>query len=343
VEDNYWQTLRDLDLFSDVTPINIESEKKLFLNAFYKGKSYNPIFIYNNKRSYLDLLKLQEAFKFTPTDACINAFYHDHLLEEIKWLSTFAQRNHSDFSSMLSSLYPAPLESDIDFAQKVVASELVLRNNISLKTKTVSSTVAKTIFESIFESLGFKDWTVILRPISAKAMVSSLKKQLILRSDYEYSEYEIERLKVHEIYTHVQRYENGRKQIYSLFKYGFPKYLETEEGLAIYNEEKNDVLSGKDFKKYALRFLACYWANIGSFEFVFQKLLDFTTEVEAWEIVVRVKRGLVDTSENGGFFKDQIYLRGYNRVKELNEDQICKLWIGKIGIEHLDLVDTCFS
>ena len=29
-----------------------------------------------------------------------------------------------------------------------------------------------------------------------------------------------------------------------------------------------------------------------------------------WKYVMRVKRGLINTSESGGFYKDQVYLKG---------------------------------
>jgi hypothetical protein len=342
MEEIYWQTLRDLDLFSDVTPNNIATEKEKFFTAFKKGESYNPTFKYALIRENSDIEKLEKAFQYCPKDSEIFSLYSDHFLQEKKWLEAFIQREKSNFNSLLSNLYPVPEEKDIYLAEKILLKEDFSKDLI-LNGNPITAIQAKLIFENLIKELGFNDWTVELKQISAKAMVSTLKKQIFLRIDYQFSESEIERLKVHELLTHVQRFENGSKLPYALFRYGFPKYLETEEGLAIYNEEKNNVLSNEDLKKYALRLLACKWANNGGFEFVFNNLVNYTSENESWEIAMRVKRGLINTAENGGFFKDQLYLKGYLRVKKLNEEQIKKLWIGKIGIEHLDSLSSFYS
>ncbi len=119
------------------------------------------------------------------------------------------------------------------------------------------------------------------------------------------------RLKVHVIHTHIRRYQNRTKQPYTPFRYGLPDYLETEEGLAIYNEDVHNVLMAADLKKYALRTLACTWAEQGSLFDVYIKLREFTTENDSWEIDMRVKRGLIDTSVKSGFYKDQLYIMGY--------------------------------
>jgi hypothetical protein len=50
---------------------------------------------------------------------------------------------------------------------------------------------------------------------------------------------------------------------------------------------------------------------------------------------MRVKRGLIDTAEKGGFYKDQLYFKGYQKVKNLTPECREKLWIGKVGIKHV--------
>ena len=60
-----------------------------------------------------------------------------------------------------------------------------------------------------------------------------------------------------------------------------------------------------------------------------------------WKYVMRVKRGLVNTEEPGGFYKDQVYLRGAmdilrNRKKFDVEDLYC----GKIALADLLLINN---
>ena len=64
-------------------------------------------------------------------------------------------------------------------------------------------------------------------------------------------------------------------------------------------------------------------------------------EEKSWRITLRAKRGLSDTSEPGGLTKDYLYLDGYYKVKKYIETghDIKKLYVGKIAIEHVSLVD----
>ncbi len=51
----------------------------------------------------------------------------------------------------------------------------------------------------------------------------------------------------HEIDCHVLRSENGKQQPFKIFNYGFPNYLETEEGYAIYMVNQLGIKTRKIF------------------------------------------------------------------------------------------------
>jgi len=334
MEENYWNCLKELDLFADVTPTNISTEKEKFFSALNNGEIYNPLFTYKYTRSLTDIRNLEAAFLYTPQDALISQKYRSHFEKEKKWITTFAQRNDVQFPKLITELYPVP-----SYELELLAQQILRDTEITEETEydeTISADEAKIIFENTLQDAGYLGWQVLLKPIGAKAMVSSLKKELTIREGYLFKVSEIERLKVHEIHTHIRRYENGTKQPYALFRYGFPDYLETEEGLAIYNEDINNLLMAADLKKYALRVLACIWAEQGSLFDVYKKLREFTTENDSWEIAMRVKRGLIDTSVKGGFYKDQLYFKGYHKVKKLSFTTIEKLWVGKVGVADIE-------
>jgi hypothetical protein len=334
MENNYWNCLKELDLFADVTPTNIGEEKEKFFSAVNKGEKYNPIFTYKYTRISSDVMKLEEVFKYTPQDADISPKYWSHFEKDKQWITTFMQRNVANFPQLLAKLYPLPSKE-----YQLLAHQLLSDNGIteaSDNDELISAEEALVIFEKTLKDAGYSGWQVVLKPIGAKAMVSSLRKELTIREGHYFKISEIERLKVHEIHTHIRRFENGTKQPYALFRYGFPDYLETEEGLAIYNEEINKVLTALDLKKYALRVMACVWADNGSLYDVYAKLREFTTENDSWEIAMRVKRGLIDTSVKGGFYKDQLYFIGYQKVRQLSPEIREKLWIGKVGIADVE-------
>lgn len=57
--------------------------------------------------------------------------------------------------------------------------------------------------------------------------------------------------------------------------------------------------------------MAAIYASKGSFSEVYKKLNKFVPEKdECWRECVRVKRGIGNTEDKGGFYKDQNYLVG---------------------------------
>ena len=82
-----------------------------------------------------------------------------------------------------------------------------------------------------------------------------------------------------------------------------------EEGLAAINqllpEEKPFLF------KPALRYLAAIYTSKSNFIDLYKKLNKFVKDRdECWRECVRVKRGIGNTEDHGGFYKDQNYLIG---------------------------------
>ena len=61
----------------------------------------------------------------------------------------------------------------------------------------------------------------------------------------------------------------------------------------------------------ALKYFACVMTTEMSFVELFDALEDYITDKrERFALTSRVKRGLTDTGQHGGFYKDKIYLEG---------------------------------
>ena len=55
-----------------------------------------------------------------------------------------------------------------------------------------------------------------------------------------------------------------------------------------------------------------------------------------WKCVVRVKRGITDTGEPGGLYKDQVYLEGAIQIlRERTNIDFLGLYCGKLSLEDL--------
>lgn len=115
----------------------------------------------------------------------------------------------------------------------------------------------------------------------------------------------------HEIGTHVFRWLNeftkpwhGQRE-----KFGLTDHVETEEGLAILHSHLTHPVPY--MWQPALYVIAVKLAQTQSFSQVFASLEPYCLDTsERWRLCIRVKRGLHDTSQPGGYRKDACYLRG---------------------------------
>lgn len=210
------------------------------------------------------------------------------------------------------------------------------QNGDVTKFNTVSS--IKKILDSLL-GYGFK-WQVKALDMVVGARFNLSKRVLYINKNRKFSDDDLKRLIVHEIGTHIARAENGKKQKYAIFSYGLPNYLETEEGLAVYNEKINNLLTNTNLKHYAGRVIAVDLALENSFSITYNELLQYFNKEFAWNLALRAKRGLIDTGKKGGFTKDYVYLKGYYMIKDFVEKggNVKDLYVGKIGIEHLPII-----
>ena len=152
----------------------------------------------------------------------------------------------------------------------------------------------------------------------------------------------------HEIGTHFLRKHNEKLQQWykKRDKFDMKTCIATEEGLACTNQLVQTVQDGrcKPFLyRSALNYYAAYMAKQMSFVDLFKDLERYVDSPQArWKFVLRVKRGLTDTSQKGGLYKDQVYLEGAVKVLSQRKSLNFKaLLCGKISL--YDLKRECIS
>jgi len=326
--DDFFSKLIDESKMFLITPTNLLEEKKKFL----KDIKYNPQFTYPEMnevtRMYYHIINRLEML---PNEDNINKILNaKHREIKIKFkLSKLIGKNGFTKQSLRS--YGKPSETLVKEAKKI------LRQDYKKTCKRYYSS-EETIQElkNKFKELGIKKWTILKKDLSNSASVNCETRQLKLKKRERMSKKFVERLKVHEIETHALRYENGRMQDLKMFKYGFPNYIATEEGLAVYSEDRHNVLSQAILRNYAGRVLAIHYALENSFSKTYKKLLRYFDKETAFKLTLRAKRGLKDTSKEGAFTKDLVYLKGYFEVKKFaQKNNILDLYVGKIGIKDI--------
>lgn len=161
--------------------------------------------------------------------------------------------------------------------------------------------------------------------------------EMKIRLPIDYREKGIKGVLHHEIGTHVLRRLNEEKQPWHEKRemYGFKNHRETEEGLATLHSyiEKSESLMWYT----SVQYYACSLAPSESFSGVYKALRPYLDDPERrWNVTMRAKRGIADTSEGGGYTKDQVYLRGVVSVGKwlvANNFELDKLYVGKIAVE----------
>ncbi len=325
---------QQVGIIANIIPSNLYTEKKKFFNS----NDYNPVFEY--KRLNIDFIELKKRMSNMKCEECDEEVIGKLLKEKIKKFNEkiimLENIGKPDFSLLCEKYFGKPNKELVEKARQEVKN---IKPNIKknmLDTKEVIKRIQKTIQEY---KLGWK--IVIKEQMIPRISVNRDEKSVFIRKNAKFSEQMLRGTIAHEIETHVFRAENGALQPYKIFFTGLPDYDITEEGLAIINAETVCPVK-KLSNQSALRLLGIECALNGSFRDVFNMVLEtgFAKNI-AWSVALRSKRGLILTEKQGAFTKDYLYFKGKELVKEYikNKGDIVKLYYGKIGIEHVKLLD----
>jgi len=304
---------------------NHQSQKDKFL----QGKTNSPVFKYWAPK--IDLGAIKESLRRVKID---QNFWPGPLLGQKKKELLLKIRivqnrgNHRVVRILSRKLFGLPPKKIVVKANVLLKKQIGPEKNIFLSAQKANLLIARQVLKYHLP------YHVVFKKTNAR--VSALQNTVRINPAAKFAKKELHSLIIHEL-THAFRRENGLGQPWKIFKYGFPDYLSTEEGLAGFNE----IWLAKNKNKlrlYAARVLACVLANKSGFidVFAFLRQNNFSPE-QAWQITVRVKRGLGDTSQRGAFLKDWLYLAGYLRVKKYlaRHKNPLALYYGKIGLSDI--------
>jgi len=318
--------------FLAMNPLNESSEKRRFM----KDRSYSPRFRYREHGcSCSELMRKIERIRLD--DSIINNLLKEKLEKFSKSIMMNKAIGSSDFSRCSKAIFGEPSKALIK------RSKIFINHRRRREHEHIDSEETAKRVNSIISGLRLSGWNVSEKSMVAKAAVRASEKKIYIKKGSLFCDDFIRRIVAHEIGTHVFRSENGRRQPYKLFVIGFPDYLMTEEGLAVNCEEKAGCSMAKTLKDYAGRVVAVDLALQGSFRDVFEGLKEFFDDEDSWGMALRAKRGMGNTSRPGAYTKDYVYLEGYSRVKAFLDYKgskgMKKLYFGKIGLEHVKLLD----
>ncbi|MBN1618277.1 DUF1704 domain-containing protein [Candidatus Dojkabacteria bacterium] len=331
-----------------LVPENLEEERA----KFFKEDDYNPVFKYRKaEKDNMEQLKILDNLRVvSDVDPAISNIILQ-IVESKKQTSELLESIGDDerFVKISYERFKLPSYKLFRKACRVLRRRYgdinIVESDKKLRQRKLRYDDLVVVFQKVFEILDLTDWEVD----KSKAIVSSgirtvaKTKRVMLDPNIDTNVEKIRKTIVHEILTHVLRSSNGfATGIESFGKPTVADYLDDEEGLATYNEEKFGLLRAIDIKKRAAFVYAIYLAQYSSFRQIFDALRSIYARRSAFEITYRVKRGMSDTSLTGCYCKDVSYFRGFLNIRRKlsgDENGYKYMYAGKIAYSWIPLVE----
>ena len=336
---NLDQKLCDIEsqikLLSYINPRNIAEQKVIFLSH----TGFSPRFLY--KKCDLDITYLRNDLKKIPDiNHELMPLYKKKVSEIDLKLNLLESLNSNEFGDISKKIF-----GGVSKALYLEALKFIQNHKIEFKKdESAILDLKKTteVLEKFLADSKLSHWSIKVLEDSVADIQVTKKEAILLRKGATFQENRLKALLVHEIGTHVFRYENGKRQPLRILERGTAGHLQTEEGLAIYNQNQLGLDLGDKYLTPAYLVVATYMASKMSFEDLFhylQATFDLSNEL-AWKLCLKTKRGLKNTATKTAFTKDVIYFAGNKEVEKYIQKggSMKDLYVGKIGIKDLPLI-----
>ena len=330
IDANLDRLVKRIELLSYVNPLNIEKEKQRFFASKFKEE---PVFKYPKLK--FDPYKLHQLFFSQQLerikDEEIKQLYTEiiyHYANMVQCIETIGKGKEFYYNSL--RVYGTPTEKDVQNARFILHYEDEPPSTDM--EKVFSPEEAKAYFEDFALQYNFPLNIYFSTNLSADAMVSNARQALLIKRNTTFSKNQLLTLANHEIGVHLVTTFNGLLQPLKIFSHGFPKNVETQEGLAVFSEYMSGALSLRRLKELSYRVLASDSLIKGySFADTFD-LIHGNYKLnrnDAFTITLRAHRG-------GGFTKDRLYLSGLKKIyrRYKSGESMDRLLTGKVSLAY---------
>jgi uncharacterized protein (TIGR02421 family) len=338
-----WEADRELaaldsafDFLLNVTPVNTEEAWTEFEQSRFEC---TPIFHYRLLPIDPDKLKrrLHNIVLDRVEDNTLGQLFREKRRELDRQITLIEDRDTPEFLGGSLSLYGGVSDDLLEEAERILAvlpQKPADSNSDSLDATAITERAQQEIdfYRERLPSLAAK---VQIRSDVPGVMVSG--GNLLVGQRARVDARRADALMHHEIGTHILTNANGNAQPLKLLARGLPNYEELQEGIAVLAEYLSGGLTVSRLRLLAARVVAVRGLTRGqTFPETYRllcKKYGFAPRT-AFTITMRVFRG-------GGLTKDAVYLRGLlfvlRYLRAGNDTEA--LWIGKVGAEHLPLIE----
>jgi hypothetical protein len=286
-----------MNLLKFITPLNLQTEKE----KFFTNDSYNPIFRYY----------WQEEEPMYTTYG-----------NKLDMMKAIFDQNVSNIHKYASKQFEIGSWEHIDLAEGILKTKpvkLIIEDHDQIVEK----------FNKAFNFLGLTDYKLSIVDTHGFNFRPLCHKRVLQMSKYANFEYMSVDGEIRHELVHIIRYENG---IYNKIPRS-DHYLPTEEGLATFMQDKDDIEGASQYQ-HAAEYMASRVGLSGSLRDIYNHFigLGFSEDL-AWQRASRHKFGFVDTKEPGDILKPAMYFANAQRVKTLSDKYLLSLFRGKISLD----------
>jgi len=323
-----------LPLLKLIKPINLLEERKLV----EQDTSYEPVFRYTPAPDDLEDIERRIAEPIRDTSP-IGTLLERKRLNVLQRVALLRSRGDSAAFTAASRAFFGPTHPQV---LKRAHTEIGAETSSTEEAKTYETEEARELLEDALERCGLHDWKCSIQA-SLVADCSVGGKTVALREGARFGATHVAALIAHEIEVHAITAENGDHQPWLLLRRGTAGYIATQEGLAVWSQ--NRVLPAGHPKRLGpiRSLLAVEFARSHGFRDTLHYLegtLGYNRE-KAIGKCLDIKRGIGDTSAPGAFTKGSVYLHGLDAVEEFvrHGGDLRRLFIGKVTLEDLELIE----
>lgn len=318
-----------IKLLYHLKPTNLEIEEI----KFFKNFSKSPQFQYPKlKFNPIDLNEKLNEIKIDNSQ--LGKIFSDKKEEISLKIELLEAIDEERFTDISTKLYGKPTPEEVEKCKELLETLKNKPRIFTAKTKYFTTTEVQKIFEETFKKYNLENWKVKIKDQMITDCIAGKSNTLFIKKNTKFSESKAKALIVHEIETHILTAENGKNQPYKIFNRGLKDYLQTQEGLAMYNISQILNQPFEENQRALANVLAIQYSLNHSFVETFHKLIaKRISPKQAFRSTIKAKRGFQNTDKKGAFTKDFIYYKGYYQIKEFvkNGGKIKDLYIGKIS------------
>jgi hypothetical protein len=320
------------------SPINLFEEKQKFIES---GWEVTPQYEYNERNLDLDYLekKLEEIEVSDIPLASIYKRKKDEIKNKINLLRAFKNKNYKNITNFSKLVYWNIDSENLEYINNILDNKwLIKKEEEYLSFSEIKNFIKR--FNHIYNiNISLRQWRKAARFVMKWDV-------LYIREWARVWKKELRSIVAHEIEWHYLRKLNWKKIEYNIFVTWTSWYLEIDEGIAIYNQNRFLWESDRKFYWIFERYYFLNYALTHSYKELLEKTKQYyENDLEkVFNYMTRLKRWMSSFSDDWIFVKDTVYVNWYLKVEKFIKEgwKLEELYIWKISLDDLDEIKNSY-